>query len=52
VTSEAAEICMNAKRTTITGEDILKALNKLGFEEYSDMIDEYNGRYKEAFRDF
>ena len=32
ITSEASEICLNAKRTTVQGEDIIKALQKLGFD--------------------
>ena len=34
VTSEASEICSNQKRSTINGDDIIKAMMKLGFDDY------------------
>ena len=32
ITSEASEICSDCKRSTIQGEDIIKAMQKLGFD--------------------
>lgn len=35
ITSEAAERCLDEKRKTINGEDILFAMTTLGFENYA-----------------
>ncbi|VDN52223.1 unnamed protein product [Dracunculus medinensis] len=34
ITSEASERCINERRKTITGEDLLAALSALGFDNY------------------
>ncbi|KAF7323902.1 Nuclear transcription factor Y subunit B-1 [Mycena kentingensis (nom. inval.)] len=38
ITSEAAERCLSEKRKTIGGEDILHALQCLGFDNYSETL--------------
>src|SRR5882672_7136390 len=38
ITSEAAEKCQTEKRKTIGGEDILLAMNLLGFENYAETL--------------
>ncbi|KAI0027409.1 histone-fold-containing protein [Vararia minispora EC-137] len=38
ITSEAAEKCALEKRKTIGGEDILYAMNALGFEQYAETL--------------
>ncbi|PVU87678.1 hypothetical protein BB560_006453 [Smittium megazygosporum] len=47
VTSEASDRCQQEKRKTINGEDILWAMHSLGFENYSDALKLYLGRYRE-----
>ncbi|KAF8520883.1 histone-fold-containing protein [Hysterangium stoloniferum] len=41
ITSEAAEKCQTEKRKTIGGEDILIAMNLLGFENYCETLKIY-----------
>ncbi len=50
ITSEACDRCLQEKRKTITGEDIIWALNKLGFEPYVDSLNLYLSKHREAFR--
>ncbi|VDK43140.1 unnamed protein product [Anisakis simplex] len=50
ITSEASERCISEKRKTITGEDLLIALNSLGFENYVDPLTTYIKKYREANR--
>lgn len=38
ITSEAAERCAQEKRKTIGGEDILAAMNALGFDNYAECL--------------
>ncbi|TFK96213.1 histone-fold-containing protein [Pterulicium gracile] len=38
ITSEAAEKCLQDKRKTIGGEDLLHALTALGFENYAETL--------------
>jgi nuclear transcription Y subunit beta len=38
VTAEAAERCGNEKRKTIGGEDILVAMQALGFDNYAETL--------------
>lgn len=38
ITSEAAEKCLNEKRKTIGGEDILYAMVTLGFDQYAETL--------------
>ena len=48
ITSEACERCQGGNRKTINGDDLLHALNQLGFEHYMDNLNAYYRRYKEA----
>ncbi|EFC36079.1 predicted protein [Naegleria gruberi] len=43
VTGEASDLCVEEKRKTVAGEDVLNALEKLGFENYCKFLywDEY-----------
>merc|ERR1712039_58719 len=45
ITSEACEKCKNEKRKTINGDDILFAMNTLGFENYFDILHTYLQKY-------
>ena len=48
VTSEANERCQQEQRKTITAEDILWAMSKLGFDDYVQPLSLYLQRYREA----
>lgn len=48
ITSEACEKCKNEKRKTINGEDLLYAINTLGFESYMDILKLYLNKYREV----
>lgn len=48
VTSEAAERCSQEKRKTINGEDILFALQSLGFDNYVDPLKVFLHKYREV----
>lgn len=48
ITSEACEKCRNGNRKTINGDDLLFALNQLGFDRYIDTLQVYYGKYKEV----
>merc|ERR1712167_164136 len=41
ITSEAAERCAQEKRKTVNGEDILHAMQTLGFDDYLKPLTEY-----------
>lgn len=41
ITSEAAERCLQEKRKTIGGEDILAAMSTLGFDNYVECLKIY-----------
>jgi len=41
---------MTEKRKTINGEDIIKGMRDLNFEQYIDNIDFYNEKYKRAIK--
>ena len=47
ITSEAADRCIQEKRKTINGEDILWAMENLGFENYSEVLKLYLQRYRD-----
>ncbi|KAJ3065965.1 transcriptional activator hap3 [Podochytrium sp. JEL0797] len=47
VTSEASDRCAVDKRKTIGGEDILFALQSLGFDNYHDTLKTYLIKYRE-----
>jgi nuclear transcription Y subunit beta len=48
ITSEAAERCAVEKRKTINGEDILFAMNTLGFDMYAEILKVYLAKYREV----
>lgn len=48
ITSEASERCHNEKRKTINGEDILWAMQTLGFEPYVEPLKLYLSKYRAA----
>ncbi|XP_068643088.1 nuclear transcription factor Y subunit B-1 [Aristolochia californica] len=47
ITSEANERCQREQRKTITAEDVLWAMNKLGFDDYVEPLSAYLQRYRE-----
>ncbi|KAI8916711.1 histone-fold-containing protein [Powellomyces hirtus] len=49
VTSEASDRCVAEKRKTINGEDILWALQSLGFDSYCEVMKVYLSRYREVW---
>eukprot|EP00871_Galdieria_phlegrea_P000170 jgi/Galph1/1153/GphlegSOOS_G5869.1 len=48
ITSEASDKCQREKRKTINGDDILWAMNTLGFDNYVEPLKIYLARYREA----
>ncbi|KAI8374946.1 histone-fold-containing protein [Choanephora cucurbitarum] len=48
ITSEASDRCQQEKRKTINGEDILWAMQSLGFENYTEALKIYLGKYRET----
>ena len=44
----ASERCQHEKRKTVNGEDILFAMTSLGFDNYSEALKIYLGRYREV----
>ena len=50
VTSEASEICANANRSTIQGNDIIAAMHKLGFDQYVWLTRYYMIKYKNVLK--
>ncbi|OMH84708.1 Nuclear transcription factor Y subunit B-2 [Zancudomyces culisetae] len=50
VTSEASDRCQQEKRKTINGEDILYAMQSLGFENYVDVLKIYLSKYREVVK--
>jgi nuclear transcription Y subunit beta len=51
ITSEAGEKCLNEKRKTLNGDDILYALLNMGFDNYSDVLQVYLAKYRESTKD-
>ncbi|GMJ11570.1 NUCLEAR FACTOR Y, SUBUNIT B9, LEAFY COTYLEDON 1, EMBRYO DEFECTIVE 212 [Hibiscus trionum] len=47
VTGEANERCQREQRKTITAEDVLWAMGKLGFDDYVEPLTVYLNRYRE-----
>lgn len=47
ITSEANERCQQEQRKTITAEDVLWAMSKLGFDDYIEPLSMYIQRYRE-----
>jgi histone H3/H4 len=50
VTSEACEKCLEEKRKTINGDDLMHAILTLGFEKYLDALRVYLQKYREVNR--
>ncbi|KAI8599195.1 histone-fold-containing protein [Dissophora ornata] len=48
ITSEASDRCQLEKRKTINGEDILWAMQSLGFENYAEALKIYLAKYREV----
>ncbi|KAI8885236.1 histone-fold-containing protein [Backusella circina FSU 941] len=48
ITSEASDRCQQEKRKTINGEDILWAMQSLGFENYTEALKIYLTKYRET----
>ncbi|ODV94942.1 hypothetical protein PACTADRAFT_81496 [Pachysolen tannophilus NRRL Y-2460] len=47
ITSEASDKCVNEKRKTINGEDVLYSMHSLGFENYAEVLKIYLAKYRE-----
>jgi histone H3/H4 len=47
ITGEANERCQREQRKTITAEDVLWAMSRLGFDDYVDPLSVYLHRYRE-----
>ncbi|ORY80426.1 nuclear transcription factor Y subunit B-3, partial [Protomyces lactucae-debilis] len=50
ITSEASEKCLQEKRKTVNGEDILFAMTSLGFENYSETLKIYLAKYRDSVK--
>ncbi|KAJ3295356.1 hypothetical protein HK104_002773 [Borealophlyctis nickersoniae] len=48
ITSEASDRCQQEKRKTVNGEDILWAMQSLGFENYCETLKVYLHKYREV----
>jgi nuclear transcription Y subunit beta len=48
ITGEANERCQREQRKTVTAEDVLWAMGKLGFDDYIEPLTAYLNRYREA----
>ncbi|XP_022714458.1 nuclear transcription factor Y subunit B-6-like [Durio zibethinus] len=48
ITGEANERCQREQRKTITAEDVLWAMSKLGFDDYIEPLTVYLHRYREV----
>lgn len=48
ITSEAAERCAAEKRKTVNGEDIVWAMEQLGFDQYAHLMKLYLLRFREV----
>jgi len=51
VTSEASDKCIQEKRKTINGDDLLWAMGTLGFEHYIEPLRLYLVKYRDATKD-
>ena len=49
ITCEACEKCKVEKRKTINGDDIIYALDTLGFERYAEILKVYLQKYRSAW---
>ncbi|KAI9091847.1 histone-fold-containing protein [Phlyctochytrium arcticum] len=50
ITSEATDRCISEKRKTINGEDILWAMQSLGFDNYCQTMKAYLHRYRQSMK--
>jgi nuclear transcription Y subunit beta len=50
ITSEASDRCHQEKRKTINGEDILFAMQSLGFDNYVEPLKIYLQKYRESIK--
>ncbi|KAJ1657370.1 transcriptional activator hap3 [Dispira simplex] len=50
ITSEASDRCQQEKRKTINGEDILWAMQSLGFENYAEALKMYLQKYRDSVK--
>ncbi|TPX41273.1 hypothetical protein SeMB42_g05638 [Synchytrium endobioticum] len=50
IASEAAEKCQEEKRKTINGDDVLRAMQSLGFENYRETLQIYLHKYRETVK--
>jgi len=48
ITSEASDRCQQEKRKTVNGEDILWAMQSLGFDNYCEPLKIYLNKYREV----
>ncbi|KAL0482369.1 nuclear transcription factor Y subunit B-3 [Acrasis kona] len=47
ITNEASDLCVHEKRKTINGNDLLRAMQNLGFESYFEPLRLYLQRYQD-----
>jgi nuclear transcription Y subunit beta len=50
ITNEASDQCVHEKRKTINGEDLLRAMQNLGFDDYLEPLRLYLQRYRECMK--
>jgi nuclear transcription Y subunit beta len=50
ITNEASDQCVHEKRKTINGEDLLRAMQNLGFDDYLEHLRLYLQRYREFMK--
>lgn len=50
ITSEASDWCIQEKRKTINGEDLLGAMHRLGFDHYCERLRDYLAKYREGLK--
>lgn len=50
ITSEACEKCLSERRKTVSGDDLLHAMNTLGFEKYLESLRIYLQKYREVIK--
>ncbi|KAL8100357.1 hypothetical protein AgCh_032565 [Apium graveolens] len=48
VTGEASDKCRKERRKTVNGDDIVWAIDRLGFDNYAQPLKRYLDRYREA----
>ena len=50
ITGEACEKCLSERRKTISGDDLLYAMNTLGYEKYLEALQIYFQKYRETMK--